>query len=135
MIFHSNDWYPGPIEVLRGLWVSGTHWTLEIAGISRVYGDPTGQLYLDGVLLNQKYGYQEMFGYQLLDNKPFYFYKKDGRIHLSYAGQDLPLVYDQVPHYGCCSNGELNPRSGPNWLNFWGRRGTHWYYVQIGRYE
>ena len=134
MIFRSNDWYPAPIEVLRGLWVSGTHWTLEIAGVSRVYGDPTGQLYLDGVLLNQKYGYQEMFGYQLLDNKPFYFYKKDGHIHLSYAGQDLPLVYDQVPHYGCCSNGELNPRSGPNWLNFWARRGTQWFYVQIGKY-
>jgi hypothetical protein len=96
----------------------------------------SGQVFRDGVLLNDQYGYQEMFNYRLLNGKPMYFYQKDGKIHLSYDGTDLPLVYDEVPHYGCCSNGELNnPSSGPNWLTFWGLRAGTLYYVQIGRYD
>ncbi len=73
----------------------------------------------------------EMFGFQLLGGKPFHFYQKDNRVHVSYDNQDLPLEYDTIPHYNCCSAAELNPRSGPNWIGFFGRREKTWYYAEI----
>ena len=139
-IFEVNTGEVSPIPVMRGLWVEGGHWTLELASTvnqsngNEVRTDATGQIYQDGILLNQQYGYQEMFGFQFLDGKPFYFYRKDGLIHLSYDGQDLNLVYNQVPHYGCCSGAETNPVAAPNWVRFFGLRDGVWYFTQIGRY-
>ena len=123
------------VEIPQALWVDGPHWTLEIAALTSMQSSVAGQVFRDGKLLNDQYGYQEMFNYRLLDGKPIYFYQKDGKVRLSYNGSDLPLVYDDVPHFACCGGAVLNPQSGPNWLTFWGRRGTKWYYVQIGRYE
>lgn len=74
-----------------------------------------------------------MFGFQLLDGKPFYFFKKDDRIYISYDHQELPLTYDEIPHYQCCSAGGLNAVAGPNWVGFFGRRGEVWYYTEIRR--
>ncbi len=136
-IFQAPAGEVSPLDTLHGLWVDGEHWTLEIAFVKNirdanlVNSVATGQVYQDGVLLNQKYGYDEMFGYQLLDGKPFYFYKKDGQVHLSYNNQDLPLSYDSVAHYGCCSSAMMNPVSAPNWVGFYGKRGDTWYYVEV----
>jgi hypothetical protein len=129
-----------PISPLRGLWVDDDHWTLEIASVtnkiteSSVNSVAVGQIYQDGKYLNDLYGYEEMFGYQILNGKPFYFYKKDRKIHLSYNNEDLPILYDEVPHYGCCSSAELNPIAASNWIDFWGKREGIWYYTEIGRY-
>ncbi len=63
---------------------------LEIAAIKNTYHEnevitsAPGQIYQDGVLLNKQYGYQEMFGFDLLSGSPFYFCFKDGVIHISY---------------------------------------------------
>lgn len=134
--------YPTVTETLRGLWIdSDGSWVLEIApGYLTGSGDDirrevVGRLYQNGELLNEKYGYEEMFGYQLLDDKPFYFYKMDGLIRLSYDGQDLPINYDEIPHYGCCSSAVLNPVAAPNWVGFFGRRGDIWYYTEVGSYN
>lgn len=125
---------------LRGLWVEDGDWVLEVAHVTSVKQDNTvhleiiGQVYRNGVNLNDLYGYEEIFGYQHLDDKPFYFYKLDGKIHLSYDGKDLPIWYDKVWHYGCCSIGVLNPKAASNWIGFWGIRDGVWYYTEIGQY-
>jgi hypothetical protein len=129
-----------PVNPLRGLWVYDEHWVLEVAFVKNIadgdsiHSDVTGQIYRDGVLLNEQLGYEEMFGFQLLGGKPFYFYKKDGEFHLSYNNQDLPVKYDEIPHYYCCSGSELNPISGTNWVVFLGQRDGVWYYSEIGQY-
>lgn len=129
-----------PITALRRLWVQDDHWTLEIAHTtnlvngSTVRSFPVGRIYHDGVLLNDQYGNDGMFGYQLLDGKPFYFYKNDGQIHLSYNGEDLTITYDDVPHYRCCSGAEVNPNQAGNWVGFFGKRGETWFYTEIGKY-
>ncbi len=133
---------PSPIDPLQGLWVDQTGgWVLEVAHITNatqgneIQSEVTGQIYQNGELLNQKLGYAEMFGYQLLDGKPFYFYKSNGLISVSYDSQALPLTYDEIPHYGCCSAAVMNPISAPNWVGFFGRRGEDWYYTEIGIYD
>lgn len=124
----------------HGLWVEDGSWVLEIAYVTTtlddnlLYSESIGQVYRDGVNLNQQSGYEEIFGYQLLGGKPFFFYKLDGEIHLSYDGEELPVWYDDVRHHRCCSAGVLNPTQAANWVGFWGTRDGVWYYTEIGRY-
>jgi hypothetical protein len=140
IIFQADAGDVGPICALHGLWVEDGHWVLEFAHVTNttegnaVYSDAVGQVYRDGVSLNEGYGYEEIFGYQLLDGKPFFFYLLDGRIHLSYDGETLPIWYDEVHHYKCCSGAMLNPVMGINWVGFWGIREGVTYYTEIGKY-
>ena len=133
---------PGsPIPTLRGLWAYGDHWLLETARITRreegnmIYSDAIGQVSQDGELLNSLLGYEEMFGLQLMAGKPFYFFKQDGLIHLAYDGQVVETGYDEIPHYGCCSAGALNPRRAANMVAFFASRDGVWYYVETGVFE
>lgn len=140
IIFQVDPGDVGPIGALYGLWVEDGHWVLEIAYITTttvdngIYSNAVGQVYRDGVSLNEQYGYEEIFGYQLLAGKPFFFYRLDGKIHLSYDGETLPIWYDEVHHYKCCSGGMLNPVMGSNWVGFWGMRDGVTFYTEIGRY-
>jgi hypothetical protein len=140
-IFEADVGDGSPMDPFQGLWVEDGHWILEVAYVTvtsqdnnNYYTNAVGQVYRDGVSLNEQYSYEEMFGYQPLGGKPFYFYQQDGVIHLSYDGQELPLWYDEVPHYGCCSYGMINPRAASNWVSFWGQREGVWYYTEIGLY-
>lgn len=141
ILFRTTGGQPSPINILRMLWVQEDHWTLEIAFTTRISSGnevrsfPVGRIYQDGVLLNDLYSYEEMFGFQMIDGKPFYFYKKDGRIHISYDNEDLPIFYDEIPHYHCCSGAEINPVQAGNWVGFFGRRGETWFYTELGKYE
>ena len=88
----------------------------------------------DGVVLNQKFGFQEIFGWMLINDKPVYFFRKGARIGISYDGQILPLQYEEVTHgYMCCGA----PPDGTeifiddNGLHFHGKRDHSWYYVEI----
>jgi hypothetical protein len=132
-----------PAQALQGLWTYDKHWMLEIAYVgatnnskdnSRSY-NTTGQIVQDGELLNDKYGYQEAFGSQLLNDRPFYFFKKDGKIGISYDGQTSELGYDEVPHYGCCSAAEMNPKPTKDMVSFFAKENGTWYYIEIGVFK
>ena len=60
---------------------------------------------------------------------------RDGRIGIVENGHEVPLDYDQVPHYGCCNAGALNPRIARNMIAFFARRGERWYHVEIEAFE
>ncbi len=53
-------------------------------------------------------------------------------IGIAYAGKEAMLGYDQVPHFGCCSAGALNPRHYPGLVSFFAVREGAWYYVEAG---
>jgi len=131
-----------PIRCLRGLWAYDNHWVLEVAHVTEKRGfqntvdhDVFGQVIQDGISLNKPHGYQETFGYQLMGGKPFYFFKKRGRLGISYDNQEIMLGYTQIPHYWCCSASALNPRSAENMVAFFAQRGGVWYYVETGVFE
>jgi hypothetical protein len=119
-----------PVTSLRGLWTYADHWVLETAYIA--HDSIGGRLSRDGQALNASLGYEEAFDFQLLHGRPFYFFKKDGKIGFSYDGKDVPAGYDEIPHYGCCSDSEVNPRSAQNLVAFFARRDGAWYYVEMG---
>lgn len=126
-----------PVTSLRGLWTYADHWVLETALVNlNEANDPavkftTGQLSQDGVLLNDQFGYTEMFGFQTLGGKLFFFFEKDGLLGFAYDGQVVEAGYTAIPHYACCSEGALNPRGAQNLIAFFAQRGGAWYYVEI----
>jgi hypothetical protein len=130
-----------PIYNLQGLWTYSNHWVLEIARVTLdvssndVPLEPVGQIIQDGELLNERFGYDHAFGFQLMNEKPFFFFERQERIGVSYDGQEVLLGYTQVSHYQCCSGTELNPRVAQNMVAFFAQRDGQWYYVEIGIFK
>ncbi len=127
---------------LRGLWSYDNHWVLEYVYVTvtidergNTMDDVTGQVVRDGVVLNEEHSYDEVFGFQLMKGKPFYLYKENGQIGVTYDEQEFMLGFEEIPRYNCCSPAELNPRQSQNMVSFFARRGETWYYVEIGVYE
>lgn len=102
---------------------------------STVHSSAVGHLVRNGVLLNESYGYDEAFGFQLLNGKPFYFYARNEQIGISFADEEIMLGFDKILHFGCCSAGMLNPNRAERMVSFFAQRNEAWYYVEIGVYE
>jgi len=123
---------PCAFTEIKGAWSYEEHWVTEM-GIPTDQDPwfPTkGQIAQDGQDLNAACGYEESYNFALLGGRPFYFYRKQNEVGISYDGQELPLPYDEIPHYQCCSAGATNPVTYPNMVQFFGRRGEQWYYVE-----
>lgn len=140
-IFTTKTGVISPINNFRGLWAVDNKWIMEVAHVEEDPNDPNaafsiwGEIIQDGESLNQKYGYEEAFGFQILDAKPFFFFKKDGQIGMSYDGKETPLNFTEVPHYLCCSASSMNPRSGEKMVAFFAKRDNVDYYVEIGNFN
>ena len=85
----------------------------------------------DGEILNEKLGFQEIFKWRLIDDKPAYLFRKDGRVGFSYDGKILPLEYQNVARYMCCGYAVNNPSIGDNSAYFFAERDGVWYYVVL----
>lgn len=137
-IYKISIGHGSPVSALRHLWTYDDHWALETAYVTVrteanvIYSDAVGQVTVDGVLLNDQFGYNEAFGFQTIHGRPFYFFKRDGKIGANYEGVEIPLGYDEIPHYGCCSAATLNPSMFQNMVAFFARKGETWYYAEIG---
>jgi hypothetical protein len=113
-------------ELVKGLWEWQGGWVLEI----------NGTLIVDGANWNQKeIGADEIFGFQMIAGKPFFFFKRDGTIGMWYDGLELPVTYDDIIHYRCCEPAAFNPRTSPSMAAFFALREGVWYYVELGRYQ
>ena len=127
-----------PVSCLRSLWTFDGHWLLETAFVTETVEDNSvrtnalGQLIQDGEDLNQKFGYDESFGFQTIAGKPFYFIRKAEQIKAIVDGEEIPLGFDLIPHYGCCSSGEMNLQPFQDRVNFFGKQDDTWFFVQIG---
>jgi hypothetical protein len=120
------------ITALHGFWTYDNHWVLESGFIKNHEAPIIGELVEDGVLLNDKNGYQEAFGFQTIHGRPFYFFKKDDVVNAWYDGQEIQLGFEAIPHYGCCNLVDLSPVVRKDWVAFFGIRDGMWYFVQIG---
>jgi hypothetical protein len=133
---------PGVTSSFRVLTVFDDHWVFEIAQEKIIPPNTplvdsffAGEIFVDGQSLNELHGYNESYGFQTIHGRQFYFYKRDGKIGVSYDGQEVALAFDGVFHYGCCSAGALNPRMAQNIIGFFAWRGDHWYYTEIGVFD
>jgi len=142
VIFSTSILPPGTTSAFRVLSVYDNHWVFEVAqaknptptNIGLVDSFFLGEIFIDGQSLDKLHGYDESFGFQTIDGRPFYFYKRSGKTGVFYDGLEIALDYDGVWHYGCCSGGELNPRMAQNIVSFFAWRGSQWYFTEIGVY-
>jgi len=143
VIFSTTIEPPGTTSAFRVLTVYDNHWVFEIAQEKTPLPSNTqlvdsffaGEIFVDGQSLNDLHGYDESYGFQTIHGRPFYFYKRDGKIGVSFDGQEIALDYEGVWHYGCCSGGALNPRMAQNIIGFYAWRGDQWYYTEIGVFD
>ena len=129
-IYRIETGMASPVTALRGLWTYDGHWELETAYVSR--DAVAGRLTRDGVVLNDALGYSDVFNFQLLGGRPFYFFVRRGKVGYSFDGREAMLAFDEIPHYGCCSAAELNPLQALDMVAFFARKGSTWYYIEIG---
>jgi hypothetical protein len=118
---------PGPRvdNPVKGLWSWMGKWILEV----------DGQVIVNGESLEQELGYDEIFGWRLLNGQPFYFFRKENTIGVSYAGQVLPYQYDEVIHYRCCEPAAFNVVGNEAMVWFHALRDGMWYHVEMGVYQ
>jgi hypothetical protein len=107
---------------VRGLWSWQNHWVMEVAGV----------LLQDGELQNLKLGYEEIFDWHLVNDKPFFLMRQGKSFGVVYAGQVLPLWFDDII-YGdlCCDPARYTIQNSPNGSLFYALKGGVWFLVSI----
>ena len=85
----------------------------------------------DGEILNEKSGFQEIFEWRLLNDKPAFLFRKDGRVGFSYDNQIVPLEYQNVARNLCCGYAVNNPVICKDSAHFFAERDGVWYYVVL----
>lgn len=129
---------PPTMAETRVLTTYDNHWVLEIAKYDKTASAETvdlsviGEIFIDGQSLNQLFGYDDAFGFQTIHGRPFYFFRRSGKVNISYDGHEIQTNYDLVRHYLCCSAGELNPKIAQNIVGFFAWRNETQYYVEAG---
>ncbi len=133
VIFSVDAGMPSPALPLQSLWSYDGSWSLEI-----LYAEEEtwqARIYQDDQLINDSEDYQDAFGFQLLEGKPFYFYQREDGLGYSYDRQEYSLPYEEIPHYGCCSASTLNPQKAENMVAFYARTGDNWFYIELGDFS
>jgi hypothetical protein len=97
--------------------------------------EANGMLIVDGQIVNQEWGYDEIFGCQELSGRPFYFFVQDGQTRLSYGGETLPVSYDYVYHGMCCEPAAFNAGGNDQMVWFYALKDGAWHYVELGVYR
>ena len=119
ILFDFSTWYGVsiPLKFFRG-WEN--HWVLGVGNF----------IIQDGEILNEKYGYEEVFGWRIVNDKPLYFFRKGNRLGISYDGEVLPLYYHDIPQvvFGLRGNGSV---TWGNYVRFYGQRDGVWYVVMM----
>jgi hypothetical protein len=96
--------------------------------------EANGMLIVDGQIVNQEWGDDEIFGCQELDGRPFYFFVQGGQTYLSYDGKTLPVSYDYVYHGMCCEPAAFNAGGNDQMVWFYALRDGLWHYVELGAF-
>ncbi len=117
----------GPVFTppIEGLWEMDGHWFAEIDGF----------LIVDGRNINTETGIEEIFGFEILAGKPFYFFVQDQAVKISYGGDLFPAEYQEVIHGMCCEPAAFNIESNSSMAWFYALKDNVWQYVEIGVYN
>jgi hypothetical protein len=86
---------------------------------------------IDGQVLNHQLGLDTIFSWHMLGDKQVYFIEKNNKFQISFAGQLVPVKYDEIRHYGCCAWHGANPRTNGSKTWFEAKRDDVWFMVVI----
>lgn len=111
---------------VRGLWNWDGQWAMEIRST----------LFVDGRIKNQEWGYDEIFDWHLVNEKPFFAVRRAADFLLVYDGRELPMNYDDIAHGDvCCEAGLYDFQPLADGAIFYARRDGVWFLVQVHAIE
>lgn len=129
-------------SIVFGIYTDGSSWYLEADRGEAFYRlDSTlelpilGDIYRDGVSLNETEGYDESFGFGIINGHPFYFFVRNGDYFYHYDGNDYALTYTHITHHMCCSGSLAEPRRLEHGVVIFATRDDQRYLVMIGDVE
>jgi hypothetical protein len=129
-------------SIVFGIYTDGSSWYLEVdRGEAFYHEDGTmempiqGDIYRDGVSLNETEGYDESFGFAIMKGFPFYFFVRNEEYYYRYSGNDYALSYTHISHHMCCSGSLAEPRRLEDQVVFFANRGDQRYLVILGDSE
>jgi hypothetical protein len=107
-------------EYIIAFWSIGDHWVAE------TFCEGTSDIVLDGLSLNETYGYSESFAASTISGKIFYFFKRDGKIGFYFDGAEYMTVYEDVLYHFCCEISLYNPEYYTDQVQFYAiKSGKH----------
>lgn len=148
LFINDEPWITIPIGTLKagsivyGIYTDGSSWYLEVDRGEAFYNEDgtlkfpiQGDIYQDGVSLNETEGYDESFGFAFMNGFPFYFFVRDGTYYYRYMENDYALTYTRISHHMCCSGSLAEPRRMEDKVVFFADRGDQHYLVILGGAE
>ena len=120
--YSGPEFWVCPLENFRA-WED--QWVLEI----------DDEVFVDGQSLREA-GYARSFSWQTLGGKPYFLFQKsaDSPYGISYAGQDLPLQYDEIVYWTCMEKqpvAPFNPHGSEQMATFFAREEGMWHFVKV----
>ena len=85
----------------------------------------------DGEILNTELGFQEIFAWSVIDDKPVYLFRRGTRMGFSYDRKVLLLPYQNIARGLCCGLASNNPKTIDDSIYLFGRRDGVWYYAVV----
>jgi hypothetical protein len=120
------------VEIYRYIGRIGNETTFQCWQDQWVLG-VNGFLIQDGVMLNQVYEYEEAFGWHLVKDQPFFFFRKGPRLGIQYGDQVIPVYYDEIytPYHRKGYQDYYAPQFDGRSARFFAKRDGVWYSVVI----
>lgn len=109
-------------------WVYDKHWIIQSICHQKF------DIFWDGISLNSSKGYQSSFAFQILGQRPFYLFKRDDQVWLSFDGQEVLLGYEEVKLTYCCMSYHP-PQHYERLITFYATKSDQLYYVAIGLFD
>jgi hypothetical protein len=82
---------------LLSAWGYEDHWAIEIVPYQNAQPEQAlVDIIIDGESLQQEYGFSEVHSFQLLGNRPLFFYRDNEDVGIVYDGRIIPLEYDSI---------------------------------------
>lgn len=142
VIFTTNIKNTAGVPGLIGAWRFDNHWAIEIITThpTSVKSDGThmgalADIIVDGQSLKEAKGFQEVFGFQTIRDRPFYFFNRNDSYGVSYAGVDISLGkfgYDEIVYRSYWGGYDREPMPYENAVSFWAKKDGNSYWVLIG---
>jgi hypothetical protein len=111
-------------------WSYDGHWIMEILT------DNGSDILRDGKSLKEVNNYKQVFAFQILNNKPFYFYEKaNNSFGINYNEVEVPLEYDDILYTNFVPGADQSIEHYQNMVIFSANKNGTWHNMVIGAFS
>lgn len=113
-------------------WSYNDHWVIEIKNEFAEYGI---DIIRDGQSLKKANKYDSIMAFQILNNHPFFFFRRSGKWGINYDDKEIQLNYDKIPYTNVSDGMDPSIVQYQNMVLFQAERNSKMYTVVIGAFH